>query len=83
MMRFNEWLTEQTQRKDAIGCLTRLLIHDSTSPLWSNNVVIYHQYFNKRGTNAAMVAAFEHALSEWRNRNSETVPAGHDVHSDK
>ncbi|MGB0388187.1 MAG: YozE family protein [Ardenticatenaceae bacterium] len=67
-MRFNEWLTQQTQRDDAIGRLTRQLIHDSTSPLWSNKAAIYHQYFNKRGANAATVAAFECAWSEWRNR---------------
>ena len=65
-MQFNEWLTQQNQRNDAVGQLTRQLVHDSTSPLWSNKPRIYHQYFEKRQTNPVIVAAFECAWSEWQ-----------------
>ncbi len=72
-MLFNEWLTQQIQRDDAIGTLTRQLVHDSTSPLWSNKPRIYHRYFEKRRTNPTIVAAFECALSEWQHRNHKEV----------
>jgi uncharacterized protein YozE (UPF0346 family) len=66
MMKFNDWLMNQSGRDDAIGRFATLLQHDSTSPLWSSDLSVYNQYLAARVATAEMIESFAVAVAEWK-----------------
>lgn len=65
-MLFNLWLLRQIERRDDVGQLVRLLDGDQLAPMWSSDPERYRRYLAARRADAEVVAAFEKAVTEWR-----------------
>lgn len=79
-MFFNEWLSQQKTRNDAVGELSRCLICDSLGPLWSTEPETFRRYLQDRRMSKAMRNALETALQEWRREKGKRRP--HPKHSE-
>lgn len=67
-MLFNLWLLRQIERKDEVGELVRFLNEDQLAPLWSSDPERYRTYLAARQVAPGVMAAFEEAVAEWRQR---------------